>query len=56
MGPHETEKLLNSKGHSHSDKASAYRMGKDFTNYTSYRRLISKIHKEYSKTRYQENK
>jgi hypothetical protein len=28
--PHETEKLLHSKGHHYSDKVAAYRMGKDF--------------------------
>lgn len=29
-GPPEPEKLLHSKGHCHSDKVAAYRMGKEF--------------------------
>ena len=49
MGPHETEKLVHDKRHHHSDKVAAYRMGKDFPNFTSDRELMSKIYKELKK-------
>lgn len=43
MGPHQSSNLLCSKGHKHSSKVEAYRMGeKSLPNYTSARGLISR--------------
>jgi hypothetical protein len=44
MGPHETKKFLNSKGHHHSDKGC--RGETIFTNFISNSRLMVKIYKE----------
>jgi hypothetical protein len=49
MGPHETERLLQGKVHCHLDRASVYRIRKDFAKCTTERGLISKIHKELKK-------
>jgi hypothetical protein len=49
MGHSETKNLLEGKRPHQWDKTAAYRMGKDFTNSTPNRELISKIYKELKK-------
>jgi hypothetical protein len=50
MEPHETEKFLEDKGYHQLDIMSAYRIGRDFVNYTSDRGITPKyIYKELKK-------
>jgi hypothetical protein len=52
MASNESEKLLYGKGHCHSDKVEAYRIGKKFfffTNFTADRGLTPKTYKEPKK-------
>ena len=46
MGPHQTEKLLHSKGNQKENKKTTFRMGEIVSNDATNKGLISRIHKQ----------
>ena len=46
MGPHQTDKLLHSKGNQKENKKTLYRMGENSFNDATDKGLISKIYKQ----------